>query len=130
MDKLEKARKDMKAIRDARIKEGLCVSCGKSLDREGSYCEDCNKHYNELKRNYNITDKNDGICTNCGKTRDREGWFCKKCAEYLRLRARTRSAERRGAGLCVQCAEPCEGSYCQRCRDMRMERYRRNKGIT
>lgn len=123
LEKLYEKRRRRKA-------EGLCVSCGKSMDREGAYCIACNKKYNEYK--YNIAHKRheENKCSSCGKPLDRKGWLCSECLKKLKLHARERSAYRRANGLCVQCGKPTElGSYCQRCRDMRMERYRRKKGI-
>lgn len=117
-------------LRKQRKAKGLCVSCGKSMDREGYYCNECNEKYNEYKHNHVCKYHTEGKCVNCGKEIDRQGWFCCDCAQRLKLRARKRSAYRRANGLCVQCGEPTAlGSYCQRCRDMRMERYRRKKEL-
>lgn len=119
MDNIRKFRKD----------NMLCVQCGNPLDREGYYCNSCNKKWNEYKNEHARENVKNGKCSNCGTPLDRVGWFCTKCTERLRTRANIRSAERRLNHQCVQCGEPnIDGSYCDRCRAMRMARYHKRKG--
>ena len=114
----------MEKLRNERKANGLCVQCGVRLDRVGRYCEKCNDAANIIKRKRCIWLYSVGFCTNCAEPMDREGWFCLKCANNLKLKARIRNTERRLRGLCIQCGVWADGySYCQRCRDMRMERY-------
>lgn len=118
----------MKELRKSRKENNLCISCGGVKDREGAYCIKCNDRYNKLKYGYTLKNVENGKCATCSKPLDREGWFCKSCANKLNTRAKERSAYRRLNNLCVQCGTPTDGgSYCQRCRDMRMDRYRNNK---
>lgn len=114
----------MENLRKYRKINKLCVQCGKPLDREGSYCIRCNLKSNELKRKYSKENIEHGKCSTCGTLLDRKGLFCTVCTEKLRKRENIRSAERRANHQCVQCGEEnIEGSYCQRCRAMRSERY-------
>lgn len=50
-----------------RKEAGLCVNCGKELDRNGVYCTECqaklNSNRNELRKWY----QEGGICPRCGK---------------------------------------------------------------
>lgn len=107
---------------------GLCVYCGKKLDRKGSHCIDCNDLYNTWKRLGKLEKHEDGKCVNCYQVMDREGWFCKVCVKKLRDWARIRVAERRENGLCPQCGEKSEEYiYCRRCLDQLKERRAKKK---
>lgn len=117
-------------IKAERKSKGLCPYCGNILDRSGYCCESCKEYHNTWNKNYVLKKLENGQCSSCGKELDREGWFCKACAKRLNNRATIRAAERRANNLCVQCGTPTDGgSYCNRCRDMRMKRYYKKKGI-
>ena len=114
----------MDRLRNERKANGLCAQCGTKLDRIGRYCKKCNTSGNINKHKRCLKLYAIGLCTTCAEPLDRDGWFCSRCANNLKLRARVRDTERRLKGLCVQCGAWADGySYCQRCRDMRMERY-------
>lgn len=116
----------MDDLRAKRKAEGKCVQCGAELDREGICCTRCNDMNNESKSIGRYFMQKAGKCVNCGKALDRVGMFCKKCLKKSNKKAMIRNAERRLQGLCVQCGEIAEGySYCQRCRDQRMDRYKK-----
>ena len=118
----------LKAKRKA---EGVCIYCGGKLDTEYLYCSKCNEKVNKMQNNWILEKHNKGYCANCNKILDREGWFCIDCANDLKLKARIRNAERKANGLCIQCGRPTDGkTYCQRCLDMRMDRYYNNKNKT
>lgn len=120
--------KSQNELRKLRKDQGLCPQCGNKLDRDGAYCSRCNIANNKSKLKIKQILHEESKCTNCNAIMDRIGWFCKKCAKKYSSHAKERSAYRRLNGLCVQCGEPeTVGSYCLRCRAMRMERYRANK---
>jgi hypothetical protein len=114
----------MEKIRQARKDLGVCITCGKSKDREGYSCISCNDKNNKLKYKRTLRLHQEGKCTNCFQVMDRKGWFCQKCLCELRIRGKELATFRRMNHLCVQCGESVlEGSYCRRCLDMRMNRY-------
>lgn len=118
----------MDELRKERKNKGLCVQCGIVLDRIGIYCIRCNDSNNKSKGILVHKLHEEGKCTTCGQILDREGYLCKKCIGKLDTHSNERNAYRRDKRLCVQCGKPSDSySYCQRCRDMRMDRYRRNK---
>lgn len=119
----------MQELRTRRKEQGLCVYCGGELDKEGIYCSECTGKTNKMKHDWVLERHNKGYCVNCNNLMDREnGWFCIECAKKLNTRAKIRNAYRKANHLCIQCGESSDDySYCQRCRDMRMERYWRKK---
>lgn len=118
----------MTELRKERMLKGLCVQCGSVLNREGICCIRCNNRNNVSKYYRNQEVHEEGYCVNCSSKLDRVGWFCIACANNLKTKAKLRNAERRLNHLCVQCGVKTElGSYCQRCRDMRMDMYWKKK---
>lgn len=66
-----------------RKKAGLCVSCGKPLDREGVRCIACNNKMNEDNREYRKLCRSIGICPRCRKNKlygDEK--VCLECGAY------------------------------------------------
>lgn len=111
-------------VRNQRKEKGLCVQCGIALDREGIYCKRCNDNNRKSKDRYREELEMAGLCLQCAKPVGREGLFCRPCLTVSNRKANIRNAERRLLGLCVRCGQPAEGySYCQRCRDLRMDKY-------
>lgn len=112
------------ALRKERKANFMCVQCGGYLDREGIYCIRCNSLNRISKLKFRQKKIAARKCLCCNKDMDRKGLFCNKCIIYYRTLARARNAYRRDNGLCVQCGAAADGySYCQRCRDMRMDRH-------
>lgn len=52
---------------EKRKTNGLCVRCGKPLEREGVHCVSCRKKINESTRKLRIWYQENGICPRCGK---------------------------------------------------------------
>jgi hypothetical protein len=126
----------MKNLREYRKQNNMCINCGKIKDREGYYCTVCNEKYNKLKHKYTLKHHTEGKCSNCGNILDRNNnkgeaaWFCSECTKKLRHISNSRSAIRRSNSLCVQCGVYVDGySYCQKCRDERMDRYYKKKNM-
>jgi predicted amidophosphoribosyltransferase len=116
------------SLKEWRKSLGLCVYCGELLDRDGVYCSSCNEKWNKWKHERLKRIHSENKCSTCGKPLDRKGWFCSECVKKLNNRAKERNAERRMLGFCVQCGEPSwPYVYCQKCRNARMDRYRRKK---
>jgi len=103
----------MQKLRESRKQKGLCIYCGEKT----------------WKTEYRTILIENLLCPQCSKPLDREGLFCSECCKNSRFKARIRNEERRALGLCVQCGEKAEEdrSYCRRCLDARMERYRKKK---
>lgn len=107
---------------------GLCLYCGKEKESELNNCKKCNDLINKWKREWSNNCHENNKCTNCNKPMDREGWLCNTCLKTAKIKAKTRNEIRRKMGLCVQCAAPSDlYRYCQRCRDMRMDKYYKKK---
>lgn len=52
---------------ERRKEQGLCLKCGKALDREGIYCTECRKIINESQQQTRHWYQSHGICPRCGK---------------------------------------------------------------
>lgn len=114
-------------IKKIRRSFGLCAYCGDPMDREGYLCIKCNDLFNGWKHDRVIRLHKELKCANCGQVLDRDGWFCKGCALKLNNHSKIRNAIRRANGLCIQCAAPSDGYYyCQRCRDLKNLRWKKN----
>ena len=48
-----------------RKEQGLCLKCGNTLDREGTYCAECRKIINEEVKETRHWYQNHGICPQC-----------------------------------------------------------------
>lgn len=49
-----------------RKEQGLCLKCGKPLDRDGAYCVDCRKYITEQNTLSRHWYQEHGICPRCG----------------------------------------------------------------
>lgn len=56
-----------KRLIQKRKEQGLCLKCGKPLDREGTYCISCNNYLNEQQTLLRHWYQEHGICPRCGK---------------------------------------------------------------
>ncbi len=56
-----------KRLIQKRKEQGLCLKCGKPLDREGAYCISCRKYINGQQMVLRRWYQEHGICPRCGK---------------------------------------------------------------
>lgn len=136
------------SLRETREKwrqEGLCISCGRERAPGRVQCQTCLDNQKARREGKNFTKKRyerllaAGMCASCGKTWAEPGRvLCKKCrdrrnAQYAKNskadKLRQMRAERIAAGLCPQCGKAVDGEFkwCQRCREMKMDRTRKWK---
>lgn len=57
----------LRKMREKRKISGLCVRCGKPMDRDGIYCTDCLNIINKETRERRAWYKSHKICPRCGK---------------------------------------------------------------
>lgn len=97
--------KDSK-IRERRVKNGLCISCGKDIENKNIIrCNHCQSIANETSIKLYKKEKASGICVICGKTNDSDGIMCLKCAEYQNRKKRQIRDNRIENGLCIYCGK-------------------------
>lgn len=81
---------------DKRKSNGLCLNCGKPLDREGVHCIACREKINKTTRERRHWYQNNGICPRCGKVSlmgDEK--VCPECnAEFANRASKTREKNR------------------------------------
>lgn len=132
-----------------RKEQGLCLSCGNPLDRDGTYCTPCLKEKNETQRLDRHFYQEHGICPRCRKNElfgDEKN--CPECAakEYsIIMPKRTENREhynelhkewskkeydrRKEVGICTRCGKRKaeNGHYtCGICRE-KERRYKRKR---
>lgn len=133
--------------------KGLCVECGKPLDRVGAYCVECCKTHSEDTRQQKHWYADGGICPTCRKNKlmgtEKNCPECRaKGAEYATKRrntqkdaynkqhadwARSRYAERVENGICIRCGKrpASDGkTQCQYCAEQRNKYYRDKRAKT
>ena len=133
-----------------RKEQGLCLKCGKSLDREGTYCTDCRKYINEQNTLLRYWYQEHRICPRCGKN-DLFGdeKLCLECnakAYEITMRsreklgkehynqqhsewARNEHQKRISEGICTRCGKrKADSGYktCRMCR-VKTKNYKRIK---
>lgn len=73
----------LKSLYELRKASGLCARCGKPKEREGTYCEPCNKAKSARDKPRRPKEyqrrKANGICSCCAKPHDGSGVTCKSC---------------------------------------------------
>ena len=89
----EKHREYQKSVKEYRIENGLCTSCGDKNDTDGHTCSKCRKSERLRYRiRYGFRDgrnykrekwKELGLCSTCGDEREAGYNVCKKCHERL-----------------------------------------------
>lgn len=135
-----------------RKERGLCPNCGKELDRDGHYCEECLMKHNQMVNEDREFLKSIGICPVCRKIRlfgdEKKCLECKaKDAEYqfnrrnknrekynnqCRQRSKKREEERRQQGLCPRCGKKAEAlryKMCSKCRHKNIEYKRKSRPL-
>lgn len=75
-----------------RIASGLCGTCGKPLDRDGSMCQECCDKKREYAKENFLWYKEHGICPICGKVKLRGDE--KHCPECLAKKAKATAKSR------------------------------------
>ena len=139
--------KKRKLIRQERKELGVCVSCGKPLNKYNTYCDrctemrkKCNEAYLErrgkkeyYKEKY-AKQKAQGLCTSCGHRKVWDGLTtCMECTLKRRRRDEKKSREKkvmpiglRGNGeYCSICIKPVEikgEKLCNRCKQLSTEK--------
>lgn len=81
---------------ERRKKQGLCLKCGKQLDRDGTYCIECRRIISEAQKESRNWYKSHGICPRCCKNNlfgDEK--VCPECSANAYAN-RVRDIERRG----------------------------------
>lgn len=132
-----------------RKNNGLCVNCGKTMDRKGAYCQKCLEESNKERRETRKWYQENGICPRCRKeklygdekqcpgcaakayeivilTRDFEK-FKKQHAEWSK-KTHHQMIEQ---GICTRCRKrKADGGYktCGICRSRERERKRKKYG--
>lgn len=129
-----------------RKEQGLCITCGKELDRAGIKCIDCLAKSNKTDRETYHWLQENGICPVCRKNRLINGEkSCLECRarktnnnairmnrneqelrKKIAIRDSNKYAERKSLGLCVICGKEnnSEFSVCKQCRIKRNARRR------
>ena len=113
----------LKQWRDARKSSGLCVGCGRPLDREGRYCTKCREKLNQKERELRKWYLSHRICPRCRKN-DLMGdeTICPECRakevnnamknrdmdrynSYHNEWAKSTYKKRKEAGICTRCGK-------------------------
>lgn len=100
---------------------GLCVRCGKPLDRDGQYCKSCCENIRIEARENRIFRASLNLCTQCGKYAVPEGEkMCPECRaknnnkrriknekskENFRKQQKKLYDQRSASGVCVRCGK-------------------------
>lgn len=128
-DSLRRKRK-----RAERKRQGLCVYCGKPLDRQGVLCTACNDKFNKYQKESKEQYISVGICPICRKNEIfNNERSCLECRAKSAIRDqkrvkekiahnRKRYNERIEQGKCPRCGKPKEDdgySWCAECRAKR-----------
>lgn len=138
----EKEQRDRRKKYLKRRDNGLCVKCGKPVDREGALCTSCLKLKNEELEKDREKRLSLGLCPICGKNEIFE-WekSCPECkarwstnyakhADTKNERRREKTKMLKEQGICIRCGKNKvdEGhSTCLECRQKRNERSRRKE---
>lgn len=133
-----------------RKEQGLCLKCGKSLDRDGVYCVACRKYITEQEALLRHWYQDNGICPRCGKnsligdekqcpecnakmykinTRSRKRLGKEHCNQQHNEWARKEHQRRISEGICTRCGKrKADSGYktCGICR-AKIRNYRRIK---
>lgn len=73
-------------IKQAKITEGKCRSCGKKREREDiTYCNDCNAKMAKRIKKYKVRNAINGRCCKCPNPADGDSSHCRGCKEKARL---------------------------------------------
>lgn len=127
-----------------RRNNNLCYLCGKHMDRDGWYCDECGKKRNQARRTDRMFFKEHGICPRCGKERIFDGEsMCVSCRakeakyrsawrnvnrehynEYSKKYHRIRYHKNTESGICYRCGKrKADGGYktCGICREKQKE---------
>ena len=153
MTKQERANEYQRKFTQRRKENGLCVNCGKPLDRAGNRCISCREKINAADRKQYRESKSSGMCPVCGK---RKLWgdenACLECktkrtenvmknrekngTEYYnrihREWSRKNYALRKQQGICPRCGKrPAQSGYatCQACRYKEKVKQRERRAI-
>lgn len=116
-----------KKLYNYRRKNGLCPKCGKFLDRNGFYCEECKEKHTTYQRETRELCRRLRVCPECRKNKlTGDEKICPEClakkAEYrashpisnkkrkenneaFKRYSRNLYAERKKAGICVRCGK-------------------------
>ena len=108
MNKIEWQRKN----REARKKQGLCVTCGKESQGFVS-CEACRKKERESDKKR----KEERVCVQCNRKAFKNFLRCKKCLEAKREKAKSRRKNRVANGQCSSCNNLAKKNHvlCDKC---------------
>lgn len=141
----------VKQWKERRKSKGLCVACGKPIDRDGVCCTKCREKINKVtreRRNWYLEHK---ICPRCGKN-DLMGdeTICPECRakgtnvtlrnrkkdkynEYHREWSKSAYQKRKEAGICTRCGKrkATDGyTTCAMCRERDNSSRRVRNGIS
>ncbi len=110
---------------------GLCVRCGKPLDRDGQYCKSCCENIRIEARENRIFRASLNLCTQCGKYAVPEGEkMCPECRaknnnkrriknekskENFRKQQKKLYDQRSASGVCVRCGKRKAAGGRKRC---------------
>lgn len=140
-----------KQWRESRKSAGLCVGCGKPLDRDGAYCTKCRERINIVTRERRQWYLSHKICPRCGKN-DLMGdeTICPECRAksvnnslknrkkdeynaYHKEWAKSTYQKRKESGICTRCGKrkAPEGYFkCSVCRAKDNETRRIREGTS
>lgn len=153
MTRQERANEYQRNFTQRRKENGLCVNCGKPLDRAGSRCISCREKINAADRKQYQESKSRGMCPVCGK---RKLWgdenACLEC-KTKRSENAMKNREKNGTehynkthrewsrktyeirkqhGICTRCGKrPAQEGYstCQSCRYKEKVKQRERRNI-
>lgn len=140
-----------KQLRESRKLRGLCVNCGKPMDREGTRCKECREKINKWNKENREWYLSHRICPRCKKN-DLMGdeTICPECRAkeinttlknrkkdeynaYQRKLSKSIYQKRKESGICTRCGKrkATQGfTTCAMCRERDNETRRIRKGTS
>lgn len=114
---LKKNREINKKRKEERLKENLCVTCGKAPPENNlTTCSKCQDKSRDLRKKQ----KESKICA-CGRGKSQKRPVCSVCFKKRSSKAKTRRNRIRKQGLCLDCRLPVDENGCEPCKQKKRE---------